>query len=284
MKFSRNETLSISSFVAILSEKPWTPILLFLGLAICNWLFEIAKWWTLSNTLEQLSFAEAAKQSLTSHTVSLATPNRIGEYGAKAYFFERKKRKRVLLLNLFSNLNQMFVTLVMGIVGMVILLQGDTITFSVTKIVMLLLAVLALIILGYLFKESALVVKGLTFSNVAKYFRNLAAIVKTKTLLFSVIRYTSFGTLFFLLLNYFNAGLDIETAFPLIITMYLFVSVIPSFLVLDVVIRGGVAIWLFSLAGVNEVTVVCAVMASWFLNFVLPALLGSPYVLTYKTA
>ena len=64
--------------------------------------------------------------------------------------------------------------------------------------------------------------------------------------------------------------------------MYLLVSVMPSFFVLDVVIRGGVAVWLFSFLGVSEIAVLSTVFFMWILNTVLPALVGSYFVLTFK--
>ncbi len=281
-KISRNETLSLAQFLEILSQKSWTPFLLFLGLALANWFFEILKWQTLAATLEKMSFGKALKQSLAAHTVSLATPNRIGEYGAKAYFFEAKKRKRILLLTLFSNINQMLITLLMGIIGLVTLIAWKILTISLLKILLLFGVSLLLVVLGYVFKEKELVLKGLSLSKVIQFFKTLSMTVRIKTLLFSLTRYALFSVLFFLLLNYFNADLDIKTAFPLLFAMYLFVSVIPSFLVLDVLIRGGVAIGLFSLVGVNEIIIVCAVMTSWLFNFVVPALVGSFYVITHK--
>ncbi|MBX2826775.1 MAG: flippase-like domain-containing protein [Flavobacteriaceae bacterium] len=282
VRFSRNESLSPREFVEILSNKPWWPIPLFFALATLNWIVEILKWQHLASSLDRLSFGQAAKQSLASHTVSLATPNRIGEYGAKAFFFEKKKRKRVLLLNLYANLNQMLVTLAFGIVGLIILIQRKTLSLSLTKILLLLGITVIMVILGYAFKERELVLKGLTFSNVSRYYKGLSTSLKVKVFIFSIIRYLTFSTLFYVLLKYFNAPLELTTAYPLLFVMYLFVSVIPSFLLVDVIIRGGVALWLFAHVGVNEITVACAVMTSWLLNFVFPALCGSPYVITQK--
>jgi hypothetical protein len=66
--------------------------------------------------------------------------------------------------------------------------------------------------------------------------------------------------------------------------MYFLVSVIPTFFIFDVVIRGGVAVWLFSFLGVPELVILSTVLAMWLLNFVLPALFGSFFVLTYQPA
>ena len=41
----------------------------------------------------EINFFEAYEQCLASLTVSIITPNRIGEYGAKALFFEKENRK-----------------------------------------------------------------------------------------------------------------------------------------------------------------------------------------------
>ena len=46
---------------------------------------EIAKWKILTNNVKKNSWLDATKQSLASLTLSLITPNRIGEYGAKIF-------------------------------------------------------------------------------------------------------------------------------------------------------------------------------------------------------
>ena len=90
-------------------------LFLLLALTILNWFFEIIKWKTLVTSIKKISLTQAAKQSLGSLTASLFTPNRIGEYGAKAFYFYKNERTKVLLLNLISNSTQMLVTLVFSI-------------------------------------------------------------------------------------------------------------------------------------------------------------------------
>ncbi|MEM7187587.1 MAG: hypothetical protein AAF466_13100, partial [Bacteroidota bacterium] len=76
----------------------WPFLGIFLSLAALNWLLEICKWRSLASVVQPVSFREAVRQSLASLTVSLATPGRIGEYGAKAVFLPSNLRKKVLLL------------------------------------------------------------------------------------------------------------------------------------------------------------------------------------------
>ena len=78
-------------------------VLFLLFLSVVNWALEVLKWQSLVEMIEHISFKTSAKQSLASLTASLITPNRIGEYGAKAVYFNKKQRPKVLLLTfLFS--------------------------------------------------------------------------------------------------------------------------------------------------------------------------------------
>ena len=92
-------------------------ILFVLFLTIFNWFLEILKWRELVSVVKKISFIESTKQSLSALTASLFTPNRIGEYGAKAVYFSKRFRKRILLLNLMGNMYQMSVTLILGVIG-----------------------------------------------------------------------------------------------------------------------------------------------------------------------
>ncbi len=102
------------------SLKTWAPwvILFLLAMTGLNWYVEVLKWQRLAGLIQPTSFSEALKQSLSSLTVSLITPNRIGEYGAKALYFSREFRPRVILLNFISNFSQMGTTVLFGSLGL----------------------------------------------------------------------------------------------------------------------------------------------------------------------
>ena len=63
--------------------KPYS-ILILLILTLLNWSLEIVKWKRLTAIIKPISFFESFKQCTSSLATSLITPNRIGEYGAKA--------------------------------------------------------------------------------------------------------------------------------------------------------------------------------------------------------
>ena len=50
----------------------------------------------------------------------------------------------------------------------------------------------------------------------------------------------------------------------------------------DVVLKGSVAIWVFTFFNIEPLTILSITTIMWLLNFVLPAIIGSYFVLTFK--
>ena len=286
-KINYNSSLQFSEFKDILLAKLSVSGYLFFFffiLAAANWFFEILKWQTLVSVIGKINFYTAIKQSLASLTLSLATPNRIGEYGAKAMFFEASKRKKVLLLNFISGSFQMAVTSFFGLIGLLYFLRNFNVAYSVKTLCYFGIGIILLLAIGYYFKEKELLMKGFSISKIIQFFKQIPFHIKFKTLLFSAFRYIIFSGMFYGMLLFFGAEIAFLEAFAMIFAMYFLISVIPTFFIFDVVIRGGVAVWLFSYVAVPEFTVLSTVFAMWLFNFVLPALFGSLFVLTYQPA
>jgi hypothetical protein len=284
IKLTQDTSLAFKDFTANLSFDRRSALFLFLFifLAAGNWFFEILKWKTVTSIVAPISFKTALQQSLSALTVSLATPNRIGDYGAKIMYFPSNKRKQILLLNFFSNAVQMTITCIFGFIGVFYTLQKFSIEYSRTKLILFLICILLLGAVGYLFKEKQLLLKGLSISSVLSYLSKIQRSIKMKVGIYALIRYFIFSFLFYSLLLFFGAEISFSEAIPLLFSMYLFVSVIPTIFIFDLVVRGGVAVWLFSMVGVSELTILSTVLSIWLLNFVFPAIWGSFYVANYK--
>ncbi|WP_432411888.1 hypothetical protein [Rasiella sp. SM2506] len=256
--------------------------LLFIGLATLNWLLEIYKWKISVTTWFPLKCKEAFKQTLGSLTASLLTPNRIGEYGVKALYFKPKYRKKIVFLNFVHSSSQMFVTLLFGVPALFYFIWNNNIAFATNKVLLLICVVSILLLLGYLYRKKQLGIKGLSIENFWKKFKEISKGRKLKIILLSVARYLVFSFLWYQLLQFFGGSILLKDAAIVIFTMYLLASIIPSFFVLDVVIRGGVAVWLFSFVGISEILILSTVFFMWLLNTVLPAAVGSYFVITFK--
>ena len=281
-KVSHFNTQAFSNLLDAIQNNKVPYLFLFAGLAVLNWLLEIGKWKMIISPVKKISFIEASKQSLAALTVSLATPNRIGDYGAKAYYYPSEKRRQVVLLNFLGNSAQMVVTIIFGSIGLFIIMMDHDLSFSALKIISIVLLGMGLLGAGYIFKEKELLVKGLSITNVIKYVQRLPFRIKRDVLFFSVLRYLCFSYLFLQLIWLFGSDITFSEGYPLVISMYLLVSLIPTIFIFDVIVRGGVAIWLFSLVNVPELTVLSTVIAMWLLNFVIPSLIGSFYIATFK--
>lgn len=285
-KLTTNAKLDFDVFIAFLIKNDafsTKNVIFLLFLTIFNWFFEIQKWKNLVCFIKNITFFEALKQSLASHTASLFTPNRIGDYGAKAIYYKAQLRKRILLLNLISNMMQLFVTIVFGIIGFSLFISKynvDILYYSLLQYITLAIIIVVLFIIGISYNK--IKIKGFSISRIKSFIKSISIKIHLKNGLFSILRYLIFSFQFYYLLTLFGVDIQYYDAMILITSMYLLVSIIPTIFVFDVIVKGGVALYLFSVIGVAELTVLSIITLMWLLNFVLPSVFGSLYILNFN--
>ena len=285
-QLANNELLSLSQLknqISILFSKNSWLILLLLLFTDANWLLEIFKWKILVSNEKRITFFEAYEQCFASLTASLITPNRIGEYGAKALYFEKKLRKKIMVLNLFGNLSQLAVTVFFGIFGILVLISHvkiDLFTFNTTKFLIFLNILLLLFLIG----KNLGITKILTELTLKTlhYSKELPMKIHLKTIAFSLFRYLVFSHQFYFLLRLFDVETDYFTMINLIFCTYFLASIIPSLAIFDWAIKGSVAVVVLGIIGINPLTIVTVTTFMWLMNFAIPALLGSIFVLNFK--
>jgi len=266
-----------------LSIKSLFFLLLF---SVLNWIFEILKWQHLVSSFTKISFLEAAKQSLGSLTASIFTPNRIGEYGAKALFFDKKKVKKIIFLNFIGNSSQMMVTTFFGILGFAIssIVASETMVWNHFKFSMLHLLFLALFLLVVflVFRFRKVMIYGLSIQKIIEAFRKLSIGFHVTTLQFSIIRYLIFAHQFYFLLLIFDCEISYSLALATVFMMYFLASIIPSIHLMDVAIKGSVALFLFGKLGIPEWKIITITSVMWLFNLVIPVVIGSFFVMKYQ--
>src|SRR5690606_23689196 len=149
-------------------------ILFLLVLSYFNWILEILKWQDLVSVFKKISFKMALQQSLGSLTASLFTPNRIGEYGAKAIFYTSEFRRRIVLLNFLGNSMQMLVTTVFGLLGLYFFMTTYSIDINDTntaEFAAVLLFSLSLVFLGG--KQKSVTIKGVSIEKVWQFLKKI---------------------------------------------------------------------------------------------------------------
>jgi hypothetical protein len=278
--------IAITDFIHTIANKNIISIenvLILITLTTVNWLLEIMKWKALMSAINKISFKAALEQSLGALTASLFTPNRIGEYGAKALYYQNHLRKSVLLINLISNLLQMLVTASLGFIGLSLFLVQNKIGISYTNLIIsvILCIIFILAALGILYK-SKFTLKGFSIEKLKIFIFNYPKYTLIKGLVISFLRYITFSFQFFILLQLCHIPLAYFEAMVAISTMYLIASIIPSVFIFDVIVKGSVAVFLFSVLGVDELIILSIATMMWLLNFVLPSIIGSYFVLNFK--
>ena len=285
-KLANNEELEFFIFVDFISKNDvfsLKTVLFLLFLSICNWFFEIFKWQTLINPIKKIRFKDSLEQSLGALTASLFTPNRIGEYGAKAIYFKPLYRKKVMIINLLGNILQMSCTVLLGVVGLWFFISTYNPEINYYKFARFLTIVLiAFVLLGFSFTKSKFTVKGFSLDKIKAFIIGYPKNTLILGFVFSIIRYVIFSFQFYFLLSLFQVDIPYINAMIVITSMHLIASVIPSIFIFDVVIKGSVAVYLFSFMHINELTILSIITIMWLLNFVLPSVFGSYYVLNFN--
>lgn len=285
-KLAENENLQFSEFLVFLKENETfltKNIISLLVLSFFNWFFEIIKWQFLVATVKKISFRDALEQSLGGLTASLITPNRIGDYGAKAAYYAKPFRKRIVLLNLLGNVAQMTITTILGIIGLIVFVnryQIEVDYYRVTRFVIILLLVGIFAAFGI--RHNRFSIKGYSIHRILQHIKSMPLITHTSNLLLSLVRYLIFSFQFYYLLTMFGVEVDYTKAMVLITSMYLLASIVPSISIFDVVIKGSIAVFLFGYVQVNELTILSIITLMWLLNFAIPSLFGSYFILNFK--
>ena len=275
---------SLKSILQYLSLKEVLILLLFTS---ANWFFEVLKWQNLVNSFKNIGFFEATQQTFGSLTASIFTPNRIGEYGAKMLYFKKENAKRIVFLNFVHNSSQMLVTTLFGVLGFLLLTFSKTesmiwIGFKLNfiSIIIFLIVLLIAIFIAVFFRK--IEIYGFSIQKIIDKIKKLDKSILFKTVGFSIFRYLIFSTQFLILLLFFDAEIEVKTAFLTIFTMYFLASILPSIHLMDVAIKGSVALFLFSKLGIEDWKILTVTSLMWFFNLVLPVVLGSYFVLRFK--
>lgn len=259
------------------------PAIIFLVvLSFVNWTLEIKKWQTLVSTIQKIPYHIAAEQCLASLTAANITPNKIGEFVAKAAYFEKKDYEKIVLLNGINHMLQLTTTIIFGIYGMIYMVQHFDIEFPhlpviETSLLVLVIIVVLIVIRNFKWKKTKM--KLIEYKGILKGIPKPSL---SKTFSYALLRYLFFSHQFYFLIYMFGIEIEYSIAISLIFASYLITSIVPSINLFDWAVKGSIAVWAFSFVGVNELSILVITSIMWILNYALPSLVGSIFVLKFK--
>jgi hypothetical protein len=280
-QLANNDKLDWQKFLALFRKNySLSGIAFLLLLSVLNRFFEILKWQNLVSYLHKISLPEATKQVLGALTAGLFTPNGVGEYAGKALFFEKSKAKKVIFLNLICNGIQMILSIVFGIFGLLYFNANYNIITSTTVLV---LFGFCFLLFGILFFSKKINIKGYSIEKLIHKINEIPKAIHQKNIFLAICRYLVFSHQYYFLFLAFDVDLPYFTLMATIASVYFLASSLPTFQFLDFAVKGSVAVYFFGILGVNEWIVVFISTLMWFLNVVLPVVIGSYYVMNFKT-
>ena len=279
-QLANNDKLDWQKFIVLFQKNQSVGGIFFiLLLSVLNRFFEILKWQNLVSFLHEISLPEATKQVLGALTAGLFTPNGVGEYAGKALFFEKSKAKKVVFLNLICNGIQMILSVIFGIFGLLYFNANYNIITSKT---VLILFGICLLLFGILFVSKKINIKGYSIEKLIHKINEIPKSIHQKNIVLAICRYLVFSHQYYFLFLAFDVDLPYFTLMATIASVYFLASSLPTFQFLDFAVKGSVAVYFFGILGVNEWIVVFISTLMWFLNVVLPVVIGSYYVMNFK--
>ena len=279
-QLANNDQLDWQKFIALFQKNQSIGGILFiLSFSFLNRFFEILKWQNLVTHLRKISLSEATAQVLGALTAGLFTPNGLGEYAGKALFFEKSETKKIIFLNLICNGIQMILTIAFGIFGLMYF--NANFNIITTKTVAVLFGVL-LVVFWIIFSLKRIKIKGYSIEKLIHKINEIPKSIHQKNILLGLSRYLVFSHQYYFLFLAFDVHLPYRMLMSAITSIYFLASSLPTFQFLDFAVKGSVAVYFFGLLGVNEWIVVFISTLMWFLNVVLPVVIGSYYVLNFK--
>lgn len=281
-QLANNDKLDWQKFITLFRKNQSVlGIGFILLLSVLNRYFEILKWQNLAKVIHEISLGEATKQVLAALTAGIFTPNGVGEYAGKALFYPKSEAKNVIFLNLICNGIQMVLTVVFGLFGLMYFNAKYEVITTQTVAILFGGFVLLLIVL---FSLKKIKIKGYSIEKLVHKINEIPKSIHRKNILLGVLRYLVFSHQYYFLFLAFDVDLPYFTLISTIAVVYFLASSLPTFQFLDFAVKGSVAIFFFEKLGVNEWIVVFISTLMWFLNVVLPVILGSYYVLNFKSS
>ena len=280
-QLANNDQLDWQKFIALFQKnQSVSGIIFILSLSVLNRYFEILKWQNLAQHIHKISVGESTQQVLAALTAGLFTPNGVGEYAGKALFFKKIETKKVVFLNLICNGIQMVLTVIFGFFGL--LYFNAKFNVITPKTVLILFGIL-IAIFALLFSIKKITLKGYSIEKLIHKINEIPKSIHQKNIFLGICRYLVFSHQYYFLFLAFDVHLPYLTLIATIASVYFLASSLPTFQFLDFAVKGSVAIYFFGILGVNEWIVVFISTLMWFLNVVIPVIIGSYYVLNFKS-
>lgn len=260
-------------------------IALVIVMMFLNWFLEVVKWKYLSRRIEQISWCTALKSVFCGLTWAIFTPNRIGEYGGRVMLLKPRNRASGAVAMGVGLFAQLVLTSVFGALS-IAWFVSKYLSLSVTLngVIWVLAFVYALSFLTLYFNVhwiDTLVHRFNFMERIKSFFSVLKDFTKKElfyVLFLSLSRFVIFTSQYIILMLLILPELPFVSMVLMIFILFFVQSAMPSLDIFDFSVRSFVASNLYSYITTQEIAVMAIVSCIWFVNLILPAVIGSVFV------
>jgi len=256
------------------------------SLMLLNWGLEVVKWKFLSKRVEHISWGTSIKSVFSGLTWAIFTPNRIGEYGGRVLVLEPKNRARGAVAMGVGLFAQLVLTSVFGSLSIAWFISTYLPTPTSVKIGIWILAfiyALTFLILYFNVHWVDYLVGKVKFLKRIKPFFSVLEDYTSKelgyVLFLSAARFFIFTSQYVILMMVILPELPFVSMVLMIFILFFIQSALPSLDIFDFSVRSLVASNLYSYITTQEIAIMAIVSCIWFVNLILPAIIGSFFVM-----
>lgn len=268
------------------ASRVWTVLITLFLLMLLNWFLEALKWKYLLRDVEKISTWRAVESVFCGLTWAVFTPNRIGEYGGRVFFLSSRKRVIGVISMSVGAVGQMVITNVLGSLALLWFVSSFMnlniiVNFALTFLVALFCSFFLLFYFNIQVIDS-LLAKVKIIKPFRRYFRILSKYKKAdllRILVYCLSRYVVFTTQYCLVILLLIPEMPVMSMILVLFILFFIQSALPSLDLFDIGVRALTATYFFGFFTGQEVAIMAAIACIWLINLIIPAILGSGFVL-----
>ncbi len=262
-------------------------------LMLMNWGIEAQKWRISIRPLTSISFVQAFKAIFSGTTVAFFTPNRIGEYIGRMLYVEQPHRIATIPLTVVGSIAQLSITFTGGLIALIYWKwfdqQYQPIPADLLNI-LLATALILCIIIFTLYIQPAIWYK--LFAKVRMLHKFLPYLESLKSLKiglllriagWSFLRYLVFLVQYWCIMKMFGFEFGLGMVAAIMSMVFFLLAIIPTFGdLMDMGIRLQASLFMIQHITNQSLEMLATSLTIWIVNLVIPALLGSLFLLTIR--
>jgi len=251
-----------------------------------NLFLEASKWIRLIKNTISISVSSAIKSVLAGICSGFFTPNRIGEVIGRISYLPSSCYAQGLTLSIVNSITQNLTILICGIPASIVFFMF-VYNSDISSAMGVYIAVLGICVLIFclLYFRLPRLFKTKRFAKIKRFTDCLSDYSTNdllKIMLISLVRYSVFCIQFFCVLSFFGVEITAWQALIAIPANYLFITFTPSFAFSEVAVRSSYAVLFVGMFSSNTVSIIFAGVLIWFINTVIPMLIGSIFFIKSK--